>query len=116
MKYDDSKIYFKICEDSETLFNIQTYSFNNLCLVNCPEENTIKNEEQKKCECKYNYYYDSQNELYNCLLDNEECQSKSEYKYKSPDGKICYKNNEECSGKKYLITYVMIHVLAILKK
>jgi len=72
--------------------------FNNICYVSCPTPNTEEKDNDGICHCKFNYYYSSQE--YICLNENEECLSKTEYKYKSPDGKICYKNEEECSGKK----------------
>ena len=56
LRYKDTKIYFKSCNDSLYFYNIKTYLYKNICYENCPEE-TIKNDTNNKCSCKYYKMY-----------------------------------------------------------
>ena len=57
------------------IFNIEKYLYKNICYVNYPEE-TIKNETNKRCLCKYKIYYNEKNNYYECFKENETCKEK----------------------------------------
>ena len=46
------------------------------------------------CHCSNHYYYDSQNKLYDCFIEDETCESKG-YNYNEKDGKECFSSLED---------------------
>ena len=100
-KFNETNIYFQSCNDSILYFNIKTYLYKKTCYQFCPEE-TIKNDTNDKCSCKYYIYYeDEEKSDYECLKETEKCWDKK--KYNITDKKECVKNIEECTGKNYKV-------------
>ena len=92
LKYKNTKIFLSNCDDSSTLFNSVTYLFNKECLDGCPE-NTILNNENKKCECKFKYYIDDDEKL-NCLENGKKCED-TDYIIESNTNQ-CFKSKQSC--------------------
>ena len=101
LKFNNTKIYLKNCNDSLYYFNEKTYLYQNNCLLECPIQ-TIFDDESGKCECiYYKNYLDLEKNYYECLNENEKC---SDYnKYIIEDKKECAKNIQECTEKNYKI-------------
>ena len=72
--------------------------FNNKCFLNSCPENTNDDESDGICFCSNYYYKDYNTSLYNCLANNEECESKG-YNYKIVDKKQCFDSLEDCRRK-----------------
>ena len=72
--------------------------FNNECYINGCPINTDDNDNDGICSCSFNFYYDSTNDLYICLGNNEKCEDKG-YQYNENNGKECFKNKNECNIK-----------------
>ena len=100
-KYENTKVYFRTCDDSLHFFGFRTYLYQNICFKNCPSQTTI-NYLSGKCECNYfTYYSNSERDNYQCLLENETCDDIG--KYSIPNEKECVDNKQECIGRGYKI-------------
>ena len=101
LRYKDTKIYFKSCNESLYFFNIKTYLYKNICYENCPEE-TIKDDTNNRCICKYYILYldDGKND-YECLSKNETCKDKNKYTIIST--KECIDSLQQCININYKI-------------
>ena len=94
LKYENSKIYFKNCEDSFYFYNTKTYLYQSICLKDCPTE-TSSNDEEGKCICNYFIYYlDTERTNYKCLLETETCKDLN--KYSIEEKKECVDTRQEC--------------------
>ena len=79
LRYKDTKIYFKSCNESLYFFNIKTYLYKNICYDNYPEE-TIKDDANSRCICKYyKINLDEEKTNYECLMQNETYKDKNKY-------------------------------------
>lgn len=74
--FNNTNQYLRYCNESMkyTTLGIKTYLYNEVCLINCPE-NTIKDEENEKCSCKY-YKYNIDENNYICFSELELCKDK----------------------------------------
>ena len=100
-KYENTKVYFRTCDDSLHFFGFRTYLYQNICFKNCPSQTTT-NYLSGKCECNYfTYYSNSERDNYQCLLENETCDDIG--KYSIPNEKECVDNKQECIGRGYKI-------------
>ena len=99
-KFDSSKQYLRSCNDSliYTINEVKTYLFNNTCYIKCPE-NTIKDEENGICICKF-YKYEM-NDDYICYSRKEGCPNKISV----VDLKECVDDINECINNGYKIFY-----------
>ena len=97
-QFDNTNQYLKSCPESliYTTNEVQTYLFNNVCYIDCPE-NTIKNDVEGKCVCKY-YKYE-ENNFVKCYLENEICEDKIPV----IDIKECVNSINDCITKDYKI-------------
>ena len=100
LRYNNSKLYFRFCNESFYYFNITTYLYKNICYEYCPEE-TTKNETNKRCSCNfYIYYVNKEKTDYKCLKENEKCRDKK--KYNITDKRECVDTFEECVADEHL--------------
>ena len=98
-KFEDTKIYFKNCNDSVYLFGFNTYLYQNICYRNCPPLST-GNIESGKCECNFFKYYLDKNKInYECYQETEKCKDK----YSIISKKECVDTEEECIKQNYKI-------------
>jgi len=101
LKYDNTKTYFRNCNESLYYFNVTTYLYKNICYVDCPEE-TTKNDTNNRCSCNYYIYYVNEERTdYECLKETEKCWDKK--RYNITDKKECVNTIEECTGEHYYI-------------
>ena len=100
-KYENTKIYFRTCNDSLYFFGFSTFLYQNICFKNCPSQ-TITNHLTGKCECNFFIYYsNSESDNYQCLLENETCDELG--KYSIPNQKECVDTKQECIDRGYKI-------------
>ena len=72
--------------------------FNNICYINSCPDNSYDENNDGNCFCSYNYFYDSENNLYECFTNEDTCETKL-YPYKDLDGKECYTSLNDCISK-----------------
>ena len=101
LKYDNTNIYFKSCNESIYYFNQKTYLYKNICYIDCPEETTA-NDTNNRCSCNYYIYYVNEERTdYECLKETEKCW---DYKrYNITDKKECVNTQEECTINNYKV-------------
>ena len=99
-KFDSTKQYLKSCNESliYTTNEVKTYLYNNTCYIECPE-NTIKDEENGICICKYYKY--RKNDDYICYSKEEGCPNKISV----VDLKECVDDINECINSGYKVFY-----------
>ena len=101
LKYDNTNLYFRWCNESEYYFNQKTYLYRNICYINCPEETTA-NDENNRCSCKYHIYYVNEEKTdYECLNETEKCWDKR--RYNISERKECVNTKEECTNLGYKV-------------
>ena len=104
LKYNNTKTYFKFCNESLYYFNLTTYLYKNICHINCPE-GTTENDDNKRCTCNnYIYYINEEMTDYECFNSENECISRGLYldrerKECYGSEKICINNNKKLFGK-----------------
>ena len=98
-QFNYTKQYLKSCHESikYTIYEVNSYLYNGICLVNCPE-NTIKDEEKEICSCKY-YKYNTDENNYICYSESEICKDK----IKVNDIKECEDSKNICINKGYKV-------------
>ena len=101
LRYKDTKIYFKSCNESLYFFGKKTYLYQNICYDICPEA-TINNDIDDKCECKYyKIYLNDEKTEYECLKESEKCEDKNKISIK--DINICIDNLQKCLNENHKI-------------
>ena len=101
LKYDNTNLYFRWCNESEYYFNQKTYLYKNICYINCPEETTA-NDDNNRCSCKYHIYYVNEERAdYECLNETEKCWDKR--RYNISEMKECVNTKEECTNLGYKV-------------
>ena len=75
--------------------------FNNMCYISSCPSNSNDDDNDGNCLCSYNYYFNSDTDLYECLGQTESCESKG-YLYKDLNGNECFNSLDDCveKGKK----------------
>ena len=100
-KYNDTKTYLKLCNDSMYYFNVKTYLYKNVCYENCPEE-TSKNDKNVRCSCIYYIYYMSNDKSdYECLNSTEKCMDKKRYNISEKEE--CVDSKQKCFDDDYYV-------------
>ena len=101
LRFKDTKIYFKWCNQSLDFYGIKTYLYQNICYDNCPE-GTIKNDTDETCSCLYKrIYLNNEKTQYECLKESEKCEDKN--KIPVIGALICINDLEECLNNNYKI-------------
>ena len=101
LRANDTKIYFKSCNESLYFFGQKTYLYQNICYDNCPEER-INNDIDGTCTCKYyKMYLNEEKTEYKCLTQSEKCEDKN--KISINDMNLCIDNLEKCLIENYKI-------------
>ena len=116
LKYDNTNIYFKSCNQSMYYFNQKTYLYINTCYFQCPEEATKifkdtcytecpentkpKDDDDSLCICSYYFHIDDNNNI-DCFNIDEICEDKG-YSYFNNETKECF-TEEECINRGYKI-------------
>ena len=98
LRYNNTNNYLADCNETLIYFNTQTYLYNKVCYIHCPIE-TIVNNTDKRCSCKYYIYYIDND--YECLQETEKCSDKD--KYNISELKQCVDNKEECINLGYKV-------------
>ena len=100
LKYNDTKTYFRYCNESIFYFNVKTYLYKNICYEFCPEE-TILNATNDRCSCLYYIYYvNKERSDYECLKETEKCWDKK--RYNLTDRNECVNTQQECVDLGYM--------------
>ena len=101
LNFENTVQYLQSCEESliYTISETETYLYNGICYIECPEE-TNRDTENNICTCKYYGYY-PENDYYICYQENENCTDKD--KIPVIDIKICLNEINECISKNYKI-------------
>ena len=100
-KYNETKTYFKSCNESLYYFNIKTYLYKNICYEYCPEE-TTKNDTNDRCSCNYYIFYVNEEKSdYECLNETEKCWDKK--RFNITDKKECVKSKQDCFSNNYKV-------------
>ena len=100
-KYNNTKTYFKFCNESIEYFNITTYLYKNICHEYCPEE-TTKNDTNGRCSCNYYIYYVNEDRSdYICLLEKEKCTDKKRYNISEEEE--CVDTKKQCYNRGYFV-------------
>ena len=76
-------------------------TFNNKCYISCPE-NTVEKDNDGICYCSNYYFHNLGDNLYDCLGENEICESKN-YLYKIDDVKQCFNSLDDCKAKGFKV-------------
>ena len=101
LRFNESNIYIKLCNESIYYYNVKTYLYKNTCYEYCPEE-TTKNDTNDRCSCNYYIHYTNKEKSdYECLKYKEKCWDKK--RYNITDRKECVDNIEECINLNYSI-------------
>ena len=97
--FNNTKQYLRSCSESTkyTIYEVKSYLYNEICFVHCPE-NTIEDEENEICSCKYYKYYTDENN-YICYSESELCKEKIPVN----DIKECENSINNCINKGYKI-------------
>ena len=94
LKYDNTNTYLRFCNESILYFNQKTYLYKNICYINCPEETTA-NDTNNRCSCNYYIYYVNEERTdYECLKETDKCWDKK--RYNVTERNECVNTQEEC--------------------
>ena len=99
-QYENTKQYLKNCEESliYTISSSGTFLYNKACYLECPEDITTTNEDNKRCDCKYyKYSFDENNFI--CYGEAEICNELIPV----VDMKICLDTVNDCIIKGYKV-------------
>ena len=100
-KYNDTKTYLKLCNDSIYYFNVTTYLYKNICYEYCPDE-TSKNDTIGRCICNYyTHYVNEEKSDYECLKKTEKCMDKK--RYNISEKKECVNTKQKCFDDDYFV-------------
>ena len=93
LKYNDTNLYFKSCNESLDYFNVKTYLYKNTCYEYCPD-GTTENEENNRCSCNNYIHYINERTDYECFETESDCALEDLYFDRGI--KECFESEEIC--------------------
>lgn len=100
LNFNNTNQYLKTCQESinYTIYEKKTYLYNEICYIVCPDD-TIVDEDNEICKCKYFGYYSKNSDSYICYSKEEKCKDKIPV----IDIKKCVDSIDECITEKYKV-------------